>query len=83
MDEKEINLKIKLKKVDELTALRTSVIYVLIVLAGGTIGLMLTPDIPLKVILICIGIYYIIVTISNLNNISTQINKLLTFKKED
>lgn len=83
MNENEINLKLKLKKVDELTALRTSVIYVLIILVGGTIGLMLTFDTPLKVVLICTGWYYIFITISNINNINSQINKLLRFQQEE
>ncbi|MDD3436617.1 MAG: hypothetical protein PHC64_05645 [Candidatus Gastranaerophilales bacterium] len=72
----------KLKKIDELVALRTSIIHVLIVLIGGTIGLLLTVDNIIKVVLICLGIFYTVVLIFNLINITHQLNKILTFRKE-
>jgi hypothetical protein len=82
MNDEEISLKIKFKKVDELVSLRTSVIYVLIVLIGGTIGLLLSIDNVLKTILFLIGIYYVFIVISNLNTINTKIDKIL-YKEED
>lgn len=74
--------KFKLKKVDELVALRTSIIYVLIVLVGGTIGLSLNVNSLFKVILICLGIFYTCVLISNLGDIASKIDKILSVRKD-
>ncbi len=74
--------KLKLKKVDELVALRTSIIHVLIILVGGTIGLSLNVNNILKVTLICLGIFYTCVLISNLGNITKQIDKILSIRKD-
>jgi len=75
--------KLELKKVDELVALRTSIIHVLIVLVGGTIGLLFMANTSiLKNVLVCLGIFYTCVLISNLGNITIKIDKLLSFRKE-
>lgn len=82
MDNEEIELKTRFKKVDELVTMRTNVIYVLIVLVGGTIGILLSIDSILKVILFIIGLFYIFVLIFNFISINQKITKLL-YKKED
>jgi hypothetical protein len=74
--------KFKLKKIDELVALRTSLIYVLIVLIGGTIGILLSANTPLKIILICLGVFYSCVLISNIGNITNKIDKIFLSEKE-
>ena len=68
---------------DELTALRTSVIYVLIVLVGGIVGLMLTADSLFKIALIVVGVYCAAVVVLNMISINSQIDKVLNLKKED
>ena len=73
--------KFKLKKIDELIALRTSIIQVLIVLVGGTLGLLFINNLVLQIILIPIGFYYICVLASNLDSIARQINGILPFIK--
>jgi hypothetical protein len=74
--------KFKLKKADELIALRTSIIHVLIVLVGGTIGLFFTENLTLKVILIPLGFFYFCVVVLNLIDITEKLDKLLGLKKE-
>lgn len=74
--------KLKLKKIDELVALRTSIIHVLIVLVGGTIGLLFTANTFLKFALIALGFFYFCVVALNLIDIENKLNKLLYFKKE-
>lgn len=76
------NEKFKLKKIDELIALRTSIIQVLIVLVSGTIGLLFIKNMILQFILIPLGFFYICVLISNLDNIGQQINEILKFRKD-
>lgn len=75
--------KFKLKKIDELVALRTSIIYVLIVLIGGTIGLLFAQNTTiLKNVLICLGVFYSCVLISNIGNITNKIDKIFLSEKE-
>lgn len=75
--------KLKLKKIDELVALRTSIIHVMIILVGGTIGLLFTTSTTvLKNVLICLGVFYTCVLISNLGNITKQIDKIFSSGKE-
>ena len=73
--------KLKLKKVDELIALRTSIIQVLIILVGGTIGLFFTANLTLKIILIPLGFFYTCVLLSNLDSIGNKIDEILPFRK--
>lgn len=75
--------KLTLKKIDELVALRTSIIQVLIVLVGGTIGLAFTKIFLIKLIFIPLGFFYTCVLALNLDSIGNKINKLLNFKKEN
>lgn len=74
-------LRFKLKKADELIALRTSIIQVLIVLGSGTIGLFFAKNIVLQVIFIPIGFFYICVLVSNLDHIGSNLNEILPFRK--
>jgi len=83
MDDEEVKLKIKFKKVDDLISLRTSIMYVVIVIFGGTVGLAFTKESSnLKTILICLGIFYFIVLISNIVNLNEKIDRILFSRKE-
>lgn len=73
--------KLQLKKIDELVALRTSIIQALIVLVGGTISLVFVNGFLLKIILIPIGIFYTCVLILNLDSIGNKIDEILPFRK--
>lgn len=75
--------KLKLKKIDELVALRTSIIHVLIVLVGGTIGLLFTTNTFLKFSLIALGFFYFCIVALNLIDIENKLNKLLYFKRRE
>jgi hypothetical protein len=69
------------KKVDELVALRTSIIHVLIVLVSGTLGLLFVHNSVLKFVLIPVGFYYACVLALNLDSIAKQISEILPFRK--
>lgn len=73
--------KLKFKKVDELVALRTSIIQVLIVLVSGTIGLVFTNIFLVKLIFIPLGFFYTCVLALNLDSIGAKINALLNSGK--
>lgn len=73
--------KLKLKKVDELIALRTSIIHVLIVLVSGTIGLLFVNNLMLQIILIPLGFFYSGVLVLNLESIKNNITEILPFRK--
>ncbi len=69
-------------KVNSLISLRTSIINTLIVLVGGTTSLVFLATSPMKNCLIFVGIFYIIVFISNLVSISNKIDGLLIEGKD-
>jgi len=77
MDKEILKLKIK-----SLVALRTSIINVLIVLIGGIVGLIILPKTIIKVLLLCAGVFYVCVFLSNLNWVTTEINNVLDKGKD-
>lgn len=83
MDNEEIELKTRFKKVDDLVALRTSIMYVAVVIFGGTVGLIFTKNFDsFGIILITLGVFYFFVLISNIININARVDKLLFSRKE-
>lgn len=83
MNDEEIELKTKFKKVDDLVALRTSIMYVAVVIFGGTVGLIFTKKFDsFGIILITLGVFYFFVLISNIININARVDKLLFSRKE-
>ncbi len=72
MDNEILKLKIK-----SLISLRTNLINVLIVLVGGVLSLSFFQTSILKGFVICIGVFYILVFLSNLVDTNKQIDKLL------
>jgi len=82
MDDEEIQLKTGLKKVDELVALRTSIMYIVVVIFGGTVGLIFAKKFDFfGVILICLGWFYFFLFISNIISINERIDRILFLKK--
>jgi len=69
-------------KVENLIALRTSVINALIILAGGVAGLMFLSNSSAKYFLLIVGFFYITILISNIVNISNKISKVLKIEED-
>lgn len=69
-------------KVESLVALRTNLINILIVLIGGIISLLFLPDYSFKYSLIILGVFYVLVFLSNLLSINNKLDKLLVIEKE-
>lgn len=69
-------------KIQSLVALRTNLINILIVLIGGIISLLFLPDYSFKYLLIILGVFYVLVFLSNLLSINNKLDKLLIVEKE-
>lgn len=68
-------------RIDNLIQLRTILTNTLIVLVGGTVGILFTEASILKYILLTLGCFYILLFIANLSNTIREINEIL-YKEE-
>ena len=64
-------------RIDNLIQLRTILTNTLIVLVGGTVGILFTEASILKYILLTLGCFYILLFIANLSNTIREINEIL------
>ncbi len=69
-------------KVNNLIQLRTVLTNTLIVLIGGTVGLLFVEASVLKYILLILGCFYILLFIANLSNTIREVNGIL-YGEED
>ncbi len=69
-------------KIDNLISLRQLIVQVLVVLIGGSIGLLFTANTLLKWGLFVIGAIYVILLAKKLNKISNELKSYL-YKKEN
>ncbi len=69
-------------KIDNLISLRQLIVQVLVVLIGGSIGLLFTANTLLKWGLFGIGAIYVILLAKKLNKISNELTSYL-YKKEN
>jgi len=69
-------------KIDNLISLRQLIVQVLVVLIGGSIGLLFTTNTLLKWGLFVIGAIYVILLAKKLNKISNELKSYL-YKKEN
>ena len=69
-------------RIDNLIQLRTILTNTLIVLVGGTVGILFTEASILKYILLTLGCFYILLFIANLSNTIREINEIL-YKEEN
>ena len=68
-------------RIDNLIQHRTILTNTLIVLVGGTVGILFTEASILKYILLTLGCFYILLFIANLSNTIREINEIL-YKEE-
>ena len=64
-------------KINNLIQLRTLLTNTLIVLIGGTVGLLFVEASALKYLLLILGCFYILLFIANLSNTIREINGIL------
>lgn len=70
-------------KVESLVALRTNLINILIVLIGGVVSLFFFPNSQFTLIFGLVGVFYILVFLSNLLSLNNKLDKLLIDEMED
>ena len=69
-------------RVENLVSLRHLLTQVLVVLIGGSIGILLTVNTPLKCGLFAAGLAYTIILLRKLNDISNELKSYL-YKRRD